>query len=55
MDEAGDGAIIVVGASMRSDLCKGLLGGVSMSLLENSKVTVLLAKALPGDEMSRGE
>jgi nucleotide-binding universal stress UspA family protein len=55
MDEAGDEAIIVVGASMRSDLSKRLLGGVSMSILENSKATVLLAKALPDDEMTWGE
>ena len=55
MDEAGDDAIIVVGASMRSDLSKRLLGGVSMSLLENGKATVLLAKALPGDEVTWGE
>ena len=55
MDEAGDDAVIVVGASMRSDLSKRLLGGDSMSLLENSKATVLLAKALPGDEMTWGE
>ena len=55
MDEAGDDAIIVVGASMRSDLSKRLRGGVSMSLLENSKASVLLAKSLPGDEMTWGE
>lgn len=55
IDEAGDGAIIVVGASMRSDLSKRLLGGVSMSVLENSNATVLLAKALPDEESTWGE
>ena len=55
MEEAGDDAIIVMGASMRSDLSKRILGGVSSSILENSKATVLLAKALPADEMTWGE
>lgn len=55
MQEAGDDAIIVMGASMRSDLSKRILGGVSTSILENSKATVLLAKALPADEMTWGE
>ncbi len=55
IDEAGDDAIIVMGASMRSELSKRLLGGVSMSVLENSKASVLLAKALPADEMTWGE
>jgi len=55
IDEAGDNAIIVMGASMRSDLSKRLLGGVSMSILENSKATVLLAKALPDEELTWGE
>lgn len=54
-DEAGDNAIIVLGASTRSDLSKRWLGSVSMSLLENSKATVLVAKALPGDEVTWGE
>lgn len=55
MDEAGDQAIVVIGASMRSDLSKRLLGGVSMSVLEDGKATVLLAKALPSEEMSWGD
>lgn len=55
IDEAGDDAIVVMGASMRSDLSKRLLGGVSMSILEHSKATVLLAKALPADEVTWGE
>ena len=55
IDEAGDKAIIVVGASIRSDLSKRLLGGVSISVLESSKATVLLAKALPGEELTWGE
>ena len=55
IDEAGDDAIIVMGATLRSDLSKRLLGGVSMSVLENSKATVLLAKALPADELTWGE
>ncbi len=55
IDEAGEDAIIVMGASMRSDLSKRLMGSVSMSILENSKSTVLLAKALPDEELSWGE
>jgi len=55
IDEAGGDAIIVMGASMRSDLSKRLLGGVSMSVLENSNATVLLAKALPDEELTWGE
>ena len=55
IEEAGDGAIVVMGASMRSDLSKRLLGGVSMSVLENSKASVLLAKAMPADELTWGE
>ena len=55
LEEAGDDAIVVMGASMRSDLSKRLLGGVSMSVLENSKASVLLAKAMPADELTWGE
>ena len=51
LKEAGDDAIIVMGASLRSDFNRRLKGSVPLRVIEKGKATVLLAKSLPEDEM----
>jgi nucleotide-binding universal stress UspA family protein len=49
--ESGDDALIVLGASLRSDLARRLKGSVPMHVMEKSRASVLLVKALPEEEM----
>jgi len=49
--EGGDDALIVLGASLRSDLARRLKGSVPMHVMERSRASVLLVKALPEAEM----
>jgi nucleotide-binding universal stress UspA family protein len=49
--ECGDDALIVLGASLRSDLARRLKGSVPMHVMEKSHASVLLVKALPEEEM----
>jgi nucleotide-binding universal stress UspA family protein len=49
--EAGGDALIVMGASLRSDLQRRLKGSVPMHVMERSPASVLLAKTLPEEEM----
>jgi len=49
--ESGDDALIVLGASLRSDLARRLKGSVPMHVMEKSRASVLLVKTLPEAEM----
>jgi len=49
--EGGDDALIVLGASLRSDLARRLKGSVPMRVMEKTRASVLLVKALPEAEM----
>ena len=47
--EAGDDAVIFLGASLRHDVYRRLLGSLAIQILTRTKSSVLVAKALPED------
>jgi len=47
---AGDDAVIFLGASMRHDVYRRLLGSLPIQILARTKSSVLVAKALPEDD-----
>jgi nucleotide-binding universal stress UspA family protein len=51
VQEVGDDALVVLGASLRSDLARRLKGSVPMRVMERSRASVLLVKTLPEEEM----
>ena len=49
---AGDGAVIFIGASLRHDVYRRLLGSMPIQILARTKSSVLVAKALPEGDLS---
>jgi nucleotide-binding universal stress UspA family protein len=49
--ESGDDALVVLGASLRSDLARRLKGSVPLRVMEKGHASVLLVKTLPEEEM----
>jgi nucleotide-binding universal stress UspA family protein len=47
--QAGDDAVIFLGASLRHDVYRRLLGSLAIQILARTKSSVLVAKALPED------
>lgn len=49
-ETAGDDAVIFVGASLRHDVYRRLLGSLAIQILDRTKSSVLVVKALPEDD-----
>ena len=50
VDQAGDSSVIVMGASLRHDIYRRMLGSLPMQVLSRSQSSILLAKLLPEAE-----
>jgi nucleotide-binding universal stress UspA family protein len=51
LDEVGSDSLLVMGASLRSDLARRLQGSVPLRVMERGLSSVLLAKCLPEETM----
>ena len=49
---AGDDAVIFLGASLRHDVYRRLLGSLSIQTLSRTKSSVLVVKALPEGDLN---